>query len=64
MVTDSDGVVYEFLDFATRFTFCFPVPLKRRDDVLVVFEMVWINLAGLVSNFISDICGEFEGELT
>ena len=33
------------------------------DDVLSEFEMVWINWAGPMSHLISDMGGEFEGEL-
>ena len=58
--------MFEFLnivDLATRFNICFPVPSKRPDDVLSVLEMVWINWAGPMSHVISDMGGEFEGEL-
>ena len=66
MLADSDEQVFEFLnivDLATRFNICFPVPSKRPDDVLSVLEMVWINWAGPMSHLISDMGGEFEGEL-
>ena len=58
--------VFEFLnivDLVTRFHISFPVPAKRPDDVLPVLEMVWINWAGPMSHLISDMGGEFEGEL-
>ena len=63
---DSDEQVLEFLnkvDLATRFNIRFPVPSKRTDDTLSVLEMVWINWAGSMSHLISDMGGEFEGEL-
>ena len=66
MLADSDEQVFDFLnivDLATRFNMCFPVPSKRLDDVLSVLEMVWINWAGPMSHLISDMGGEFEGEL-
>ena len=66
MLADSDEQVFEFLnivDLATRFNICFPVPSKRPDDVLSVLEMVWINWAGPMSHLISDMGGEFDGEL-
>ena len=48
MLADSDEQVFEFLniaDLATRFNICFPVPSKRLDDTLLVFEMIWIKLS-------------------
>ena len=38
-------------------------PSYRPDDVLSVLEVVWINWAGPMSHLISDMGGEFEGEL-
>ena len=64
-LADSHEQVFVFLnmvDLATRFNICFPVPSKRPDDVLSVLEMVWI-WASPMSHLISDIGGEFEGEL-
>ena len=61
--TELDEQVFECLniaDLATRFNICFPVPSKRPEDVLSVLEMVWMNW---VSHLISDMGGEFEGEL-
>ena len=66
MLADSDEQVFEFLnivDLDARFSMCFPVPSIRPDDVLSVLEMVWINWAGPMSHLISDMEGEFEGEL-
>ena len=66
MLADSGEQVFEFLnivDLATRFNIGFPVPSKRPDDVLSVLEMVWINWAGPMCHLISDMGGEFEGEL-
>ena len=51
--------MFEFLnivDLATRYQ-------KRPDDALSVLEMVWINWGGPMSYLISDMGGEFEGEL-
>ena len=65
-LADSDEQVFQFLnivDVATRFNMCFPVLSKRPDDVLSVLEMVWINWAGPMKHLISDMGGEFEGEL-
>ena len=64
MLADSDKQVFEFLnkgDLATIFNICFPVPSKRPDDVLFVLEMVWIQWAGPMSHWISDMGGDFEG---
>ena len=58
--------MFEFLnivDLATSVNNRYPVPSKRPDDVLSVLEMVWINWAGPVNHLISDMGGEFEGEL-
>ena len=66
MLVDSDEQVSEFLnivDLATRFKICFPVPSKRPYDVLSVLERVWINWAGPMNHLISDMGGEFVGEL-
>ena len=66
VLADSNEQVFEFLDIvdlATRFNICFPVPSKRPDDVFSVLQMVWINGAGPMSHLISDMGGEFEGEL-
>ena len=66
MLANSDEQVFEFLnkvDLAMWFNSCFPVPSKRSDDVLSVLEMVWINWASPMSHLISDMGGEFEGEL-
>ena len=66
VLADSNEQVFELLnivDLATRFNNCFPVPSKRPDDVLSVLEMVWINWAGPMSHLISDMGGEFQGEL-
>ena len=66
VLADSNEQVFELLnivDLATRFNICFPVPSKRPDDVLSVLETVWINWAGPMSHLISDMGGEFEGEL-
>ena len=60
VLADSNEQVYEFLnivDLATRFNICFPMPSKRPDDVLSVLEMVWINLASLMSHLISHMGG-------
>ena len=65
MLADSDEQVFVFLNIvglATRCNICSPVPSKRPDDVLSVLEMVWI-WACPMSHLISDIGGEFEGEL-
>ena len=66
VLADSNEQEFEFLnivDLATRFNICYQVPSKRLDDVLSVLEMVWINWAGPMSHLISDMGGEFEGEL-
>ena len=58
--------MFEFpniVDLATRFNICFPVSSRRPDCVLSVLERVWINWAGPMSHLISDMGGEFEGEL-
>ena len=63
---DSDEQVFEFLfivNLPTRLNICFPVQSKRPDNVLSVLEMVWINWAGPMRHLISDMGGEFEGEL-
>ena len=41
----------------------FIFPSNRPGDVLSVLEMVWINWAGPMSHLISDMGGEFVGEL-
>ena len=51
------------LDLATRCKICFPMPSKVPHDVLSVLEIIWINWAGPMSHLISDMGGEFEGEL-
>ena len=66
VLADSDEQVCKFLnivDLATRFNICFPVPSKGPDDVLSVLELVWISWAGPTNHLISDMGGEFEGEL-
>ena len=66
VLADSNEQVFEFLDIvdlATRFNICFPMPSRRLGDVFSVFQMVWINGAGPMSHLISDMGGEFEGEL-
>ena len=66
VLADSDEQVCKFLnivDLATRFNICFPVPSKGPDDVLSALEMVWISWAGPTNHLISDMGGEFEGEL-
>ena len=66
VLADPDGQVFEFLniaDLATRFNIRFPVPPTRPDDVLSLLEMVWNNCAVPMSHLISDMGGEFEGEL-
>ena len=66
VLADSNEPVFEFLnivDLATRFIICFPVPSKRPDDVLSVLEVVWINWARTIGQLISDMAGEFDGEL-
>ena len=39
------------------------MPSEGPDDSLSVLVMVWKNLAGPMSHLISDMGGEFEGEL-
>ena len=66
VLADSDEQVCRCLniaDLATRFNICFPVPSKGPDDVLSVLEMVWISWAGSMNHLVSDMGGEFEGEL-
>ena len=66
VLADTDEQVFEFLnivDLATRFNIYFPMPSKRPDDVLSVLELVWIYWADPMNHLISDMGGEFEGEL-
>ena len=66
VLAGSDEQVCKFLnkvDLATRFNICFPVPSKGPDDVLSALEIVWISWAGSTNHLVSDMGGEFEGEL-
>ena len=60
LLSDSDEQLFEFLNIVDHLL---AVPSKKPDDVLSVLEMVWINRAGLMGHLISDMGGEFEGEL-